>query len=194
LTQNYYSIKGSTARDLNKLEQAIHFYKKGLKIDPENFAILNNYGQIIQFHKKNYKEAKRLYEKAVKSNPNSEIARLNLGVLLKQHFNNPSGAKKQYKKILNFNPDSFKAHNNLANFYRVAKPTEDELQKIEFHLKKAIELNPEYIEALLNYGNHLKVNRKKIKEGNKYYKRVRELDKEGNLNKLLDFLEKSNKG
>lgn len=190
----YYSVKGSTARDLGKFEQAIHFYEKGLKIDPTNFAILNNYGQIVQHYKKNYKEAKRLYEKAVKSNPNSEIARLNLGVLLRQHFNNPSGAKKQYEKILEFNPDSFKAHNNLSNIYKVSKPTEEELQKVEYHLKKAIELNPEYIEALINYGNFLKVYRKKIKEGNEYYKKVRLLDKEGNLGMLLDVLEKSNKG
>lgn len=68
------------------------------------------------------------------------------------------------------------------------------MQKVEYHLKKAIELNPEYIEALINYGNFLKVYRKKIKEGNEYYKKVRVLDKEGNLSKLLDLLEKSNKG
>ena len=66
--------------------------------------------------------------------------------------------------------------------------------KVEFHLKKAIALNPSYIEALLNYGNFLVVYRKKNDEGNKYYKKVRQLDKEGNLSPLLDVLEKSTKG
>lgn len=190
----YFSVKGSTARDLRKFEQAIHFYNKGLKIDPNNFAILNNYGQVVEHYSKNYKEAKRLYERAIKSNPHSEIARLNLGVLLRHHFNNPQGAKKQYLKVLEFNPDSYKAHNNISNIYKVVNPDEEQLQKIEFHLKKAIEINPEYIEALINYGNFLKVYRKKINEGNEYYQKVRKLDKEGNLNSLLDVLENSIKG
>ncbi|MDP2688286.1 MAG: TIR domain-containing protein [Aequorivita sp.] len=190
----YFSVKGSTARDLRKFEQAIHFYKKGLKIDPNNFAILNNYGQVVEHYSKNYKEAKRLYERAIKSNPHSEIARLNLGVLLRHHFNNPQGAKKQYLKVLEFNPDSYKAHNNISNIYKVVNPDEEQLQKIEFHLKKAIEINPEYIEALINYGNFLKVYRKKINEGNEYYLKVRKLDKEGNLNSLLNVLENSIKG
>jgi len=190
----YFSLKGSTARDLKKYEQAIYFYKKGLDIDPTNFTILNNYGQVVQHYKKNYKEAKRLYEQAIEANPNSEKARLNLGVLLEEHFDNNSEAKKQYEEILKFKPDSFKAHNNLANVYTKGGLVRGNFDKVEFHLKKAIALNPSYIEALLNYGNFLVVYRKKNDEGNKYYKKVRQLDKEGNLSPLLDVLEKSTKG
>lgn len=190
----YFSIKGSTARDLFKFDQAIHFYEKGLSIEPTHFAILNNYGQIIQHVKKDYKKAKELYEKAVQSNPKSDIARLNLGVLIRQHFNDVDGAQEQYEKILEFDPDNAKAHNNIANIYKDPRAKRIDLEKAEYHLLKAIESNPNYIEALFSYGNFLKVYKKEFEKGNEYYKRVEELDKEGNFKDLLKVLMESKKG
>jgi tetratricopeptide (TPR) repeat protein len=190
----YYSIKGSTARDLFKYEQAIYFYEQGLKLDPENFAILNNYGQLEEKVKRNYQKAKELYEKAVKSNPESEIARLNLGVLLGSQFNDSQGAREQYEEILKFNPLSEKAHNNLGSLYKKPAATKSDIENAEFHFKKALEINPDYMDALLNYGNLLKAFRKKFKKGNSYYLKAKKLDKEGNLTEMLDMMIKSKKG
>ncbi|VVV00155.1 Photosystem I assembly protein Ycf3 [Mesonia oceanica] len=158
----YYSIKGSTSRDLSKFDQAIHYYKKGLAIEPNLFTILNNYGQIAQHVKKDFKKAKELYEKAVLANPKSDIARLNLGVLLKQEFNDVKGAEEQYNKILEFDPKNAKAHNNISNIYKDPSAKKVDLEKAEYHLVKAIESNPNYIEALLSYGNFLKVYKKEM--------------------------------
>lgn len=190
----YYSIKGSTSRDLFKFDQAIHYYKKGLAIEPYHFTILNNYGQILQHIKKDYKKAKELYEKAVQANPTSDIARLNLGVLLRQEFNDINGAEEQYQKILEFDPDNAKAHNNISNIYKDPKAKKIDLEKAEYHLLKAIESNPNYIEALISYGNFLKVYKKEFEKGNEYYRRVQELDKEGNFKDLLRELIGSKKG
>lgn len=190
----YYSIKAGTSRDLSKFEQAIYYYEKGLEKDPFNYEILNNLGQIIEFKTGDIVKAKSLYERAIEANPNFDIARLNLGVLLKKEFNDLEGSKQQYIKILEFDPNNAKAHNNLSNFYKTANPSEEDLQKIEYHLLKAIETNPEYIEALLGYGNFLKFYRKEIKKGNEYYEKIRELDKENNLKELIDVLIQTEKG
>ena len=191
----YFSIKGGTSRDLKKFDQAIHYYKKGLKLDATNYEILNNLGQILEHEKTDYNQAKNCYEKAIKSRPNMDIPRLNLGVLLNHHFKDPEGAKKQYEEILKFDSNNAKAHNNLANYYKKSNnPTKEDLEKAEFHLLKAIEIKPDYIEALLGYGNFLKVYKKEFEKGNQYYQKVRELDKEGNLKEILDVLIKSKKG
>lgn len=192
----YYSIKAGTSRDLSKFEQAIYYYEKGLEKDPFNYEILNNLGQIIEFKTQDFEKAKSLYERAIEASPNFDIPRLNLGVLLKRHFNDIEGSKQQYLKILEFDPNNAKAHNNLSNYYKLinpSKPSEENLQKAEYHILKAIESNPEYIEALLSYGNFLKFFRKDFKKGNEYYERIRELDKENNLKEILDILIKSEK-
>lgn len=190
----YYSIKAGTSRDLLKFDQAIHYYEKGLKLDPDNYEILNNYGQVLEHVKKDYDKARVCYEKAIDANPNFDIPRLNLGVLLNRHYDDLNGAKKQYEEILKFDPNNAKAHNNMSNFYKLPNASKEELDKAEFHLLKAIEIKPDYIDALLGYGNFLKVYRKEMEKGNSYYEQIRELDKEGNLKEMLDILIKSNKG
>ncbi len=190
----YYSVKGATSRDLNNFEKAVYYYEKGLEKDPYNYEILNNLGQIVEQKFKNYEKAKELYERAIEANPNFDIPRINLGVLLKHQFNDNEGSKEQYLKVLEFDPNNAKANNNISNFYKTVDPTEEDLQKVEFHLLKAIESNPFYIEALLNYGNFLKVYRKEIEKGNEYYLKIREIDKENNFKELIDVLLKSEKG
>lgn len=190
----YYSVKGSTSRDLNNFDKAVYYYEKGLEKDPYNYEILNNLGQILERKFNNYEKAKELYERAIEANPNFDIPRINLGVLLKHRFDDDEGSKEQYLKVLEFDPNNAKANNNISNFYKTKKPTEEELQKVEYHLLKAIESNPGYIEALLNYGNFLKVYRKEIEKGNEYYLKIREIDKENNFKELIDVLLKSEKG
>jgi len=190
----YFSMKGGTSRDLKKFDQAIHYYRKGLELDSTNYEILNNLGQILENTKKDYKQARICYEKAIEMKPELDIPRLNLGVLLSHYFDDKEGAKVQYEEILRFDPNNAKAHNNLSNIFRVNNPSKENLEKAEYHLLKAIEINPNYIEALLGYGNFLKVHKKDIEKGNQYYQRIRELDKEGNLKEILDELMKSTKG
>lgn len=189
----YYSIKAGTSRDLKKFKQAIYYYNKGLELNPDNVEILNNLGQVLEKVNQDYKKAKECYERAIKVNPVFDIPRLNLGVLLSHHFNDIKGAKKQYEEILKFDPNNSKAHNNLANTYKVINPTKKELEIAEFHLKKALEINPNYIDALINYGNFLKVYRKEFDKGNEYYLKVKELVKEGNLKEFIDLLLNTNK-
>lgn len=66
-------------------------------------------------------------------------------------------------------------------------------KKAEPHLKKAIELDPSYIDAYINYGNLLKVNGK-IEEGNKIYEKVKSMNDNPNLHEFLDVLLQTDKG
>lgn len=191
---HYYSIKAGTAKEAGKFDQAIHYYKKGLELDPTHYELLNNLGQILEHKKDDFEAAKNLYERAIKSIPDTDVARLNLGVLLRRCYDDEEGARRQYEAILDFEPNNAKAHNNLSNYYKRQDASEEELDKAEYHLKKAIESDPNYIDALFNYGNFLKVYRKKIEEGNDLYRRILELDKEGNLKEVIEMLIKSNKG
>jgi len=188
----YYSIKAGTARKLRKFQQAKYFYEKALTFDSFNYEALNNLGQLYEHVDKEFDKAKECYEKAIKSNPSLDIPRLNLGVLLTHHFKDIKGAKEVYEELLKIDPDNAKAHNNISNVYKSEEYKD--LEKAEAHMKKAIEINPNYIEAYLNYGNFLKVYRKKIEEGNAYYLKVKELDKEGVYKEIIDVLIKSTKG
>ena len=82
--------------------------------------------------------------------------------MLKQEFNDVKGAEEQYNKILEFDPKNAKAHNNISNIYKDPSAKKVDLEKAEYHLVKAIESNPNYIEALLSYGNFLKVYKKEM--------------------------------
>jgi tetratricopeptide (TPR) repeat protein len=190
----YYSLKAHTAKQQKKYNQAIHFYEEGLKIDSDSFEILNNLGQLIEYIKNDKQRAKELYEKAIKVNPKSAIPRLNLGNLLDYHFNDREKAKEQYDIILKFDSQNAKAHNNLSGYYKTGNKKTDNIEKIEYHLLKALEINPNYIDALINYGNFLKVYKKEIEKGNQYYQKVLELDKDGKYKEMMDVLMKSKKG
>jgi tetratricopeptide (TPR) repeat protein len=156
----YFSIKAGVSRRLRKFKQAKYYYEKALELDGFNYEALNNLGQLYQHIDENFNKAKEFYELAIREKPNLDIPRLNLGVLLTQHFKDFAGAKKQYEELLEMDPENEKAHNNLANIYKVGEF--EDLKKAEYHMKKAIELNPNYIEAYINYGNFLKVYKKNI--------------------------------
>jgi len=188
----YYSIKAGTARNLRKFQQARYFYEKALTFDSSNYEVLNNLGQIYEHVYNEFDKAKECYEKAINSKPDLDIPRLNLGVLLSQHYNDLAGAKKIYDELLELEPDNEKAHNNIANIYKFGEFVD--LDKAEFHLKKAIDINPNYLEAYLNYGNFLKAFRKQIEEGNSYYRKLMEIDKNGVYKQIIEVLIKSDKG
>lgn len=185
----YYAIKASTYLKEGKFQQAKFNYLESIKQDPSNKEALNNLGNLLNGVFKEYKPAKEYFEKAIELDPKFTIARLNLGVILRHHFNDDQGSKEQYDTILKYDPNEPKAHNNIANYYKKYGDKE----KAEYHMRKAIELNPRYVEAYINYGNFLKVNGK-ISEGNELYKVASNLTEDKQLKELIDTLIKSNKG
>lgn len=187
----FYSIKGLAESRKGKLTKSEFYYLKALKINPNEPYVLNNLGYLYEYGMQRIIEAKNLYEAAIKNYPNFVIARLNLGVLF-SNIGDTENALNQYNEILKIEPNNAKAHHNIANQYKLPKNLD--IEKAVFHVKKAMELDPNYIEAFMNYANILKCWLKDIDEGNKYYKKALKLDKNGIFKASIKRMMKSPKG
>lgn len=185
-----YSILASCYRDLRQTKKAIQFYKKSTALDEFNYTAWNNLGQVYELADKNYFAAKDCYEKAILAKPDLDLPRLNLGVLLKNYFNDVKGAKEQYEAILKFDENNPKAHNNIANIYRLKEFLD--VDKAIKHLLIAV--NQNNVEAIINYANYLKVVKKDFDLGNSYYQKAKELDTDKIYTEIIDALMKSTKG
>lgn len=150
-----YSIKAEIAKDRGNFDKAKYNYIKAIELNEENFMALNNYGFILYELKENFDDAKVYFEKAINISPNLTEARLNLGVLLSNHFKDYDSAKNQYEEIIKYNPLESRAYNNLANYYKLKSPTKNNNYKVCYLYEKAIEINPDYFDARLNYGSFL---------------------------------------
>ena len=184
-----YAILASCYKDMKKYKQAKKYYDKSLELDKYNYASWNNLGEIYNLGFNNFTKAKYAYEKAIEINPNLDIPRLNLGILLKEKFKDVVGAKEQYEAILKFDENNPKAHNNLANIYKLKSYFN--LDKAEEHFLIAV--SQDNLEAVIGYANFLKIFRKKIELGNKYYEKAKELDKNNVFAEIIDILMKSEK-
>ncbi|MFB9865554.1 toll/interleukin-1 receptor domain-containing protein [Rufibacter immobilis] len=190
---HFYSIKARTYVLSKKYNCAELSFQQALKLDSENYEALNNLGQLYEHHFKDYGKARECYEKAIDAKPDLTVARLNLGVLLNGKFKDATGAKRQYDEILKYDPNEPRAHNNLANFYNKIENGPSGTEQFLYHIKKALELNPSYVEALISYGNYLKINGK-IEEGNKVYRKAKKLDKNKLYTPIINSLLKTTKG
>ncbi|MBP1630255.1 MAG: hypothetical protein H6Q15_1148 [Bacteroidetes bacterium] len=187
----YYSVKASTASSLGNNVLAKHYYEKALEFDSFNYEALNNLGQLVEIVFKDYYKAREYYERAIKSKPELDIPRLNLGVLLSRYLDDIYGAKKVYEDLLKIDPENAKAHNNIAGIYRSEKI--NDYKKVEYHFKKALEINPNYLDAYINYGNFLKMTKKQKEEGNSYYMKALSICKNVETIKFLEMLINSDK-
>lgn len=159
---HYYSLKGSTYRDLKQFEEAKKEYLKSLTLDSNNVEALHSLAYLYDHKFDNKEEARTYYEKALAIEPTLTVGRLNLGMLLDSKFDDKEAAKDQYEIILSYDSNEVRAHNNLANYYRSFSDRDSQLKTI-FHFKKAIKINPTYIDAYLNYGSFLQEMNQKAK-------------------------------
>jgi tetratricopeptide (TPR) repeat protein len=189
----YYTIRAGTAYAQGNLERAVYMYEEAIKLNPEDYTALNNLGRLKETFLQDFSEARRYYEAAIKVKPDFDIPRLNLGVLLSAHFNDRKAAKEQYEAILTFDPNNAKAHNNLATEYKLQNP-HSASAKFEYHIKRAIEIDPYYIEARINYANYLKAIVRNKDAGNEQYRLAIEHDKSGNYKDFLQFMLTMSKG
>ena len=155
-TSDAYSIRASLANEQGNFEKAKINYQKALGLNSNNAFAMNNYAFMLMCLKEHPDLARKLLVDAISIMPNLTEARLNLGCLLTDKFNDPAEAKRQYNEIILYNPTEERAYNNLANIYKRENLGDKNNSKLVCDLyKKAIELNPKYIEARLGYSNYL---------------------------------------
>jgi Flp pilus assembly protein TadD len=188
----YYFLKGFTARMAGKFKLARESYYHAIEKDPANTEAMNNLGMILMEQFNELSEAKKLFENAVTVQLDFTIARLNLGMILSK-LGEKEKAKEQYEKIIEYDAAEPKAYNNLANYYRSFINDPVSLVKAEELLRKAIEIQPDYLEAYLNLGNLLKTAGRN-QEGNQIYQKAKEMDQTGESHPIFDILIASKKG
>ena len=68
---NGYPSLGDLYFECNQLQKAISCYKKVLKVDPDNWLVLNNYSYFLALSGKNLKQAKEMSGRCIKANPDN---------------------------------------------------------------------------------------------------------------------------
>lgn len=128
----------------NDLENALPFYEKALKADPE-YAKANLAMAIALTKLGRLEESKAYYEKTLKLDPENAQAYNNLGMWYDRQ-GRVEEAKQYFLKAVELEPGSALNHNNLGMAY--GKLGQGELAVAEF--EKAIDLKPDYARAYTN--------------------------------------------
>lgn len=133
-----------TVKQNNYWNTPIYFYETTLKY-AQNYRILSNLGQEYE-HMGQIEKAVSTYEKALKLNPKDKKIFNNLGTLY-ANKGSKDNAIKYFNETLKLDPNDATANGNLANIYMAADP-----KKAISLYKKAIELNPYFVDAYNNLG------------------------------------------
>mgnify|MGYP002857694782 CR=1 FL=1 len=96
----YYVYKGDREYKKLKLNKAINYYLKAVKLYPEHYGAWNNLGNIYVVYE-DYFSAVDAYEQAFEHNPKMMVARMNYGVVSTERLGDFDGAVIQYDEILN---------------------------------------------------------------------------------------------
>lgn len=102
------------ADNINDYSTAINFYKKSLKLDPNDWVGENNLGLIYE-KVQNLQEAKNCYNKSLIIKNNFE-ARKNIGVLYRRE-NNFKKSEENLEQALRLNPNDWNTHLSLGMTY-----------------------------------------------------------------------------
>ena len=169
--------------DINYFKSALSHHSKGnwnkaqeiyqhlLKKDPNNYAVLQNYGPLLA-QLREYKLANSIFQKCLKIKPNDSLLLYNYG----RFFHDQKIYEKAidyYNKSFEKNPKNAMAQYNIGNIYFAKKQFENAIDKF----KKATEINPSHSFAYNNIGLALK------KLGNfdgalKFYKKAISVNKD----------------
>jgi Tfp pilus assembly protein PilF len=175
-TADAYLIRASTAKAKGEFARAEWNYQQALQLNPQHPGVLNNYGYLLLQLGKDWEKARDLFEEAVRIAPTMTQARVNLGFVLTD-LGDAGGAEKQYEQVLTYDPTEAKAYNNLANLLQQRRPYSSRtIRKVSALYEQAILLEPDYIEAHLNYGTFLSVNASDFDEAEVHFKKALAID------------------
>lgn len=126
---------GNIYLSMDDNQGAINAFKQANAVK-ESGSHWNNLGRAYQ-QAKNYISAAEAYENAVQLNPDNIQAAYNKAVCLRE-MGNREDAFQLLLKIIKKNPDHANSHNDLAEHYENKK----DLDKVVFHLEKAVQSDP----------------------------------------------------
>jgi tetratricopeptide (TPR) repeat protein len=139
-----YNLLGLTYAGQQKFDEAIKFYERGIKVDP-NFAMIYNNLGLIYFNKKsskNIKKAENLYFKSIELDKNIAEPYNNLGTLYSS-LSEYEKAESFFKKSISVNSKFAFAYYNLGTLLI----TTGNFSNAKKNLEQAIKLNPNFLLA-----------------------------------------------
>lgn len=171
-----YNNLGAALASLDKLDEAVASYRQGLKMRPDFAEAHNNLGNILKTQGKS-EEAIASYRNALKIKSDFVEAHINLGNTLRD-IEQYAEAVRSYRAALVLKPNSAELHNSIGMALKDMGPFEDivasfrkalDLQpeyaeahfnlsvalkqinrrESEDHCRKALEINPNLVSALL---------------------------------------------
>ncbi|MBF0194169.1 MAG: tetratricopeptide repeat protein [Magnetococcales bacterium] len=142
-------IKGVSFHNAGRLNEAEACYQKVLKIQPDNFIALGNYGTILYGNGK-IVEAINCFKKAITAKPDYADAQLNLGTILKGQ-ERWEEAIECYKQVISITPNNIQAHFDIATIFTKLKNIQDAI----IYYEKIIAIKPDHVDAYNNLGNLL---------------------------------------
>ena len=96
----YYVHKGDKAYKKWKLQKAIDYYLRAVKLYPAHYTAWYNLGNIYVAYE-DYYSAVDAYEQAIRFNPKFMVARMNYGIISTEKLGDFDGAIDQYNAIIN---------------------------------------------------------------------------------------------
>ena len=145
-----YNLVGSAYQNSGAHSEAKNFFEKGLKLDHNNIAIMNNLAMTYKYLLQ-YELAEELYLKIISINNKYLNAFINLGNL-KRDINQFEEAIKLYEKALIINDNSpivyyslALAHQGIGNFEKAINLLQDK-DKNDFYC---------YVNSKTNYNPHI---------------------------------------
>ncbi len=169
--------------DINYFKAALSHHSKGnwnkaqeiyqhlLKEDPNNYAVLQNYGPLLA-QLREYKLAKGVFQKCLKLKPKDSLMLYNYG----KFFHDQKIYEKAieyYNKSFEINPKNAMSKYNIGNIYFAQKKFNSAVE----YYKKATEVDPSHFFAYNNIALSLK-KLGKFDEALKFYKKAIDINKD----------------
>ena len=174
-----YNLMGLILSAQREVDQALEYYEKGIKIDPNFSTIYNNLGLLFANDKSDNTKAENFYKKSISLNYKNPEAHNNLGSLYKS-LNKFKEAISCYKEAVSIDPKFIHAYHNLGSSY-TAMGNFVEAKK---NFYKVIKINPSYtnshrtLSRIINYTN----DEEHFHEMKKIYKQIDINDTENKTN------------
>jgi tetratricopeptide (TPR) repeat protein len=154
--------------NLGRLDEAIVYYQKTLKINPGDFQAECSLGNTLM-EQGHTDQAIACFQKTLEIEPDYAQGHCNLGDALLQ-LGKTDEAVVHFQRAVEIQPDYAKAHYDLANVLF----DQGHLDEAVGHYQKALETDSDFVEARFNLGNAL-LNLGRLDEAVAAYKKVLDL-------------------
>ncbi|MEO2048690.1 MAG: tetratricopeptide repeat protein [Pirellulales bacterium] len=153
----------------NKLDRAIEYCQRALRMNPDHVQAHNTLG-LAFVAKQRLADAKHHYLQAISIQPDFAFAHNNLGSLLASQGDFKQ-AQQHFSHAIASEPDFAEAHTNLGSIYAIQK----NLKMAAKHYQEAIRLDPNYAEAYNNLGSIFARNGN-LQQALQYYQRALQIN------------------